>query len=95
MAVEQTDGGMVVTGEHIAVFQLLRVGHALALEINTGMKVAGGRSVMQLAAGYCGSTKRTKKGVLRDYIAFLAENLPHTADGAYQPSPSIQRALGK
>jgi hypothetical protein len=94
MAVEKTDGGLLITGESIPVFQLLRVAHALSLEINTGMKFPGG-SAMMLAASYCGSVKRTKKGVLRDYVAFLKESMPHTAEGPWQPSNSITKAMEK
>jgi hypothetical protein len=94
MAVENNGGTITITGEHIQVFHLLRTAHALALEINTGMSM-GRRSTMTVAAMYCGSTKRTKKGVLRDYVAFLTEKLPHTAEGPWQPGPSITKALGK
>ena len=95
MAVEHSDSGTTITGEHIEVFQLLRVAHALAMEINTGMKMSSAGSVMQLAASYCGSAKRTKKAVLRDYAAWLSEVLPHTPDGPWQPSPSIAKAIAK
>ena len=92
MAVEKTESGLLITGVHIQVFQLIRVAHGLALEVNIpGMKVSRGGSIMQLAASYCGSSKRTKKGVLRDYVAFLKANLP----GGWEPSASIAKAMEK
>lgn len=93
MAVEKHAGGITITGDHVMVFQYIRVAHGLALEINTGMSMSGRGSVMKLAASYCGSAKRTKKGVLREYVAWLEANLPHTADGPWKPSGSIVRAI--
>lgn len=82
--------GYTLTGaEQTRAFQYIRVAHALALEINTGLKVARGGSVMVLAAGYCGSTKRTKKGVLRDYLAWMP-----TVVANYEPTPLMVKALG-
>lgn len=95
MAVESTEGGITITGEHIQAFQLTRVAYALAIEVNTGLKVGRGGSLMTLAASYCGSSKRTKRGVLKDYVAFLTASLPQTARGPWQPSPSIRKALGQ
>ena len=64
---------VIDTPEGIAAYRLLALRSALKLEVNTGMKRCGGISVMQLAATACGSAKRTKKGVLADLEAFLAE----------------------
>lgn len=57
--------------EQVAAFQLLRVRAGLALEIKTGMKMSRHGSVMNLAASYCGSTKRTKAAVYKEYDAYL------------------------
>lgn len=65
----------VLTGAAIDVFQLIRVAHGLSIEINTGMKMSRG-SVMNLAKEYCGSSKRTKHGVLKDYVEWLNEVIP-------------------
>lgn len=65
----------VLTGAAIDVFQLIRVAHALSVEINTGLKMSRG-SVMNLAKKYCGSSKRTKRGVLIDYVAYLNKVIP-------------------
>lgn len=83
--------GYTLTGaEQTRAFQYIRVAHALALEVNTGLKVGRGGSVMVLAAEYCGSTKRTKKGVLRDYLAWMPTVVPN-----YEPTASIARAVAK
>jgi len=84
------DGFVLDTKASIDAWQAMRVAAALALEINTGMKMSGRGSTMLLAASYCGSEKRTKKGVLKDYDKWLSENLPN-----YRPLPSIAEALSK
>ncbi len=83
------DGPLVITGQqNIQAFQYLRVMHGLALEINTGMKVSSRGSTMNYAKEICGSPKRTKRGVLVDYIAWFRANV----DADYEPSKSIARA---
>jgi hypothetical protein len=73
MAITSNESGIMITGEHIAVFQILRVGFALRTEIKTGLKMSHG-SIMNLAKQYCGSPKRTKKGVLADYAKWMESN---------------------
>lgn len=90
MAITGDDGGITITGEHIELFHLMRVASALGLEINTGLKMSRGGSTMSVAAQLCGSTKRTKKGVLADLVKFTGERFPE-----YKPAPSVLRALGK
>lgn len=87
MAIEVGEGGTVITGEHIHLFNHLRIASALGLEINTGMKMSRG-STMQVAAGVCGSKRRTKKGVLKDYVAWMSATYPN-----YTPAPSVVKAL--
>lgn len=81
--------GFILQGEGINFWQLSRVGNALALEINTGLKHSQG-SVMNLAKRYCGSLKRTKRGVLADYVAWIKESMPD-----YEPNASVSKALTK
>jgi hypothetical protein len=79
----------VLTGVGIDAFQVARVAHGLSIEINTGMKMSRG-SVMNLAKEYCGSHKQTKKGVLRDYVAWLKLVIP-----GYEPAETIVEAMAK
>jgi hypothetical protein len=90
MAVENFDGGTMITGEDVTLFHHLRIASGLGLEINTGMKLSSGGSIMQVAAKKCGSTKRTKKGVLADYVAWMQATYP-----TYSPAASVLKALGK
>jgi hypothetical protein len=83
-------GNTTITGDSITLYRHMAIASALGLEVNTGMKMSHGRSTMQVAAGVCGSTKRTKKGVLADYVAWMKTTYP-----AYTPAPSIVRALAK
>lgn len=91
MAVEKHDGGGVtITGYHIDIFRIKAIESALALEINTGMKMSHGASPMKMAARICGSVKRTKLGVLRDLVAWCELQVPQ-----YRPMPSTVKALAK
>lgn len=90
MAIEVSDSGTLITGEHVHLFNHMRLASALGLEVNTGMKVSSRGSAMQSAARVCGSTKRTKKGVLKDYVAWMQATYPD-----YNPAPSIVKALAK
>lgn len=90
MGVERhEDGGFTVTGPDIEILRRLTVASALALEVNTGMVLSRG-SAMQAANKISGSTKRTKKGALKDLVAYL-----ETTITGYQPSASVRRALEK
>jgi len=75
--------------ENVPMFKASQVAAALGLEINSGLKFGGG-SVMNLAKKYCGSPKRTKRGVLVDYVAWIKEQVP-----GYEPTPSVTKAMGK
>jgi hypothetical protein len=79
----------VITGGLLDVYQVLRVAHALSIECNTGLRMSRG-SVMNLAKEYCGSPKRTKRGVLKDYVEWLKVVLPD-----YEPSATIVKAMAK
>lgn len=90
----------VITGrKQIAVAQLLALASALALEINTGMKMSRGRSPLKIAQSTevtIGdterplTTKRTKTGALADVVDVLRQVMPE----GWQPGPSVRRALG-
>jgi len=71
----------------VKFFQYTRVAHALALDIK-GIKFGG--SVMNLAKSYCGSSKRTKRGVLIDYVAWLESQYPD-----WTSSDNIKAAMKK
>jgi hypothetical protein len=73
MAITKTDGAIVIDGDSVYVFQILRVGFALRTEVKTGLKMSHG-SIMNLAKQYCGSPKRTKAGVLKDYAKWMEDN---------------------
>jgi hypothetical protein len=79
----------VLTGVAIDAFQITRVAHALSIECNTGLKMSRG-SVMNLAKEYCGSPKRTKRGVLKDYVEWLKLVIP-----GWEPAPTIVKAMAK
>jgi hypothetical protein len=86
-----SEGFILATPAATAAFQYLRVAHALALEINTEMAMSRG-SIMNLAKRYCGSPKRTKRGVLKDYVEWLPTVIPN-----YVPAPGegVAKALVK
>lgn len=90
MAIEVSESGTMITGEHIEMFRVLHVMHGLALEINTGMKLSARGSVMLVAREMCGSAKRTKKGVLRDYVAWVQTFRPE-----FTPQSRVTQAMSK
>lgn len=91
MAIEHTPGvGTMITGEHVHLFRLMAMESALALEINyPGMRMSKG-SVMMMAKRVTGSTKRTKKGVLADLVAYTKDAFP-----GHRPIATVQNALKK
>lgn len=90
MPIESSDSGTLITGDSIALFRHLQIIHGLALEINTGMKLSSRGSVMLVAKAMCGSPKRTKRGVLSDFVAFTRSAYP-----SYESSPNVVKALTK
>lgn len=91
MAIEHTPGvGTMITGPHIELFRLMALASALALEINTGMKMGHGRSPMTIAKEITGSPKRTKRGVLVDLVAYTTQAFP-----GYEPVATVTKALDK
>lgn len=83
------------TPEQIAAFQALRVRRALKLDAEHGIGQRGG-SIMKLAASYCGSSKRTKKGVYRDYDAWMVaagfDSVPLKEDAEAAALKAAQKA---
>jgi hypothetical protein len=69
---------------------VLSVAHMLAMEINNGGRYSRKVSPMLQAKDLCGTPRQTKRGVLRDYVAWLNEVLP----GGYTPKDRIALALG-
>lgn len=110
MAIEVTDTGITITGEHIALHQGVALAHALALEVNTGMRASRGRSAMQAANAVTGRLDRVGlnewlAGRTRSRIPVLTAG---TKRGAlvglttylmivwgWEPLPSTTKALGK
>jgi hypothetical protein len=89
MGIEHTEGvGTMVTGEHIELFRLMALASALALEVNTGMKMSHGRSPMTVAKEVTGSAKRSKRGVLADLVAHTTAKFP-----MYRPVATVTKAL--
>lgn len=78
------------------IFHNLRIASALALEINSGLKIGSG-SVMKVARDKCGSLHSRKSVVLQDYVAWLAvwfqENHPDMPK--YIPNERVQKAMKK
>lgn len=90
MAIESGPGGTMITGSaDITLYRHLAATSALALEINTGMRMSSKRSTMLAVAAICGSGKKTRRGVLRDMVAFMQRTYPQ-----YETATSVQRALG-
>lgn len=77
---------VIDTPAGINQFRLLAIAHALALEVNTGMK-ASRISALSVAQRSGLTTKRTKKGALADVIAAIQE-----ADPAFTVD---ERTLGR
>jgi hypothetical protein len=63
----------------------------LAFEINRGERFTKKVSPMLQAKDLCGTLKQTKRGVLRDYVAWMNEVLP----GGYVAKDSVAKALAK
>jgi len=84
-AMEKATDGMV------QIQTMLGVAHMLAFEVNQGMPFSRKVSPMLQAKDLCGSFKRTKRGVLIDYVAWLNEVLP----GGYEPIGGVAKAIAK
>lgn len=74
----------------VAMYHLLSMTHALALEINTGMAMHSGVSLIKQAKKLNLTSKQTKRGVLGDLVAAIKK-----VDPNYAPSASVTKALAK
>lgn len=79
---------IIDTPEGIAIMRHISLVHALALQVNTGMKLSRGISAIKIAQQDGHTTKRTAKGALRDTVQRLREVYPE-----YEPSEGVARAL--
>lgn len=92
----------VVTGDLITCVMYGLVARKLALEINTGLKSGHGIVVgdkyltpMLAAREICGTDKRTKKGVLRDYVAWWSTAFREITGKEWEAGQSIEQAMSK
>lgn len=87
------DGTIIIdTPEGIAAFGWLQLIHALALEINTSMKLSRGVNIMAVAAsrGYNGPTRGTLKNK-KLALEWAVKQL----DPGYVPGSVVSSALAK
>jgi len=76
--VTQHAGGTSIdmSDEHTRLYtQLVMVKGALSIEVRTGLKTSRGRSPLQVAQALGVTTKKTKKGALKDVEAAIARML--------------------
>jgi len=91
MPITSDDAGIMITGDAIIVYQLHALVGKLCTEIKgIKFKHAVGRSSMAQAAAWCGSPKRTKAGVLGDFVVWMYAN-GLTLESQWG---SIERAIG-
>lgn len=88
MPVEHSSAGTTITGESIGHFHVLQVISALSIEVKTGMKFSNRGSVLKVAKNLGLTTKNTKKGALKDAVAWAQKNIPD-----YRIQRSTQLAL--
>jgi hypothetical protein len=72
MAIENNNGSIIVTGEHIQVYRLLALYHALKLECK-GLKMSKGLSALAAIKRTTGLTG-TRATMLPKYEAWLKAN---------------------
>lgn len=73
MAIEVTNGGTVITGEHIHLFRLKTLLRAMELEVKTGMKMCR-VNPFNIVRSEFGIKARKKADVLAQFSALLSEN---------------------
>ena len=88
MPVTTNSAGTTITGESIQHFQVMQVISALSIEVATGMKFSNRGSVLKVAKNLGLTTKNTKKGALKDAVAWAQENIP-----GYEIMASTKKAL--
>ena len=92
----------VVTDSLVQYVMYGLVARKLALEINTGLKsrhmiMVGDTPMtpMNAARAICGTPKRTKRGVLCDYVAWWAPQFKTITGKEWDTGDSIKRAMLK
>jgi hypothetical protein len=72
MTIKQTEGGIIIDGEHIKVYQLMMLMRALRFEVSfPGMK-ASRFSLTRVAQRDWGCKSRTKKGCMEELEVIYA-----------------------
>lgn len=75
----------------VQIHTVLSVASMLAMEINNGGRYTRKVSPMLQAKELCGTSKRTKRGVLVDYVAWLTKVMPE----GWEPNPRVKLAMQK
>lgn len=90
MAIESTPAGIIITGPDINTAALITLAHALAMEINYGMKMSrigglqGAKNLGVIPAGKRGN----KKQALKLTVEKIREARPE-----YEPNGNVAKAL--
>lgn len=91
MAIETTPtGAVVITGPDIDTFALVTLASALALEINTGMRLS--RIPALQAAKNLGVIPKDKRGNKKQALRLTVEKIKE-ARPDYEPKGSVAKAL--
>lgn len=71
MSTDQTSTGIVLTGEQIPAYRLLMLRRALKLEIETGMKMWRGVSIVKVLTADGITVARSKRAAYADLDAYV------------------------
>lgn len=90
MPIKTSEAGTLITGDSINVYHIHALLGKLCIATSTGLQFKG-QTPMNQAKAFCGSPKRTKAGVLADYVTWMyANGLELGAQWG-----SVERALGE
>jgi hypothetical protein len=92
MAIEESAGGITVTGEDVNTFALLALAHALAMKINHGMEIS--RIPALTAAKNHGIIPADKRGNAKTALKLTVQRIREVRPD-YEPSGSVTKALVK
>lgn len=70
--IKTTEAGTMITGDSILTFRAHAMLGRLCIATSTGLTFKG-QTPMNQAKAICGSPKRTKAGVLADYVVWMYE----------------------
>jgi hypothetical protein len=88
--IEKTEAGTIITGDSINKFVYHALLGKLCIAAGTGLNFKGATPMNQ-ARAVCASPKRTKAGVIADYVVWMHQNgMPLGAQWG-----SVERVLGK